>query len=116
MFTFLSLLTRLFSFHLDLTLFVNRMNKEAYRARELANIARRSSEDADQLAADVQRLVFRIVIQLPPEHVSARLTSFHVLRILLNREPTAQDFKDANSDVINLILDAAEQYHSKHAS
>jgi len=89
------------------------MKKEAHRARELANLARRSSEDVDQLAADVQRLVFRIVTQLPPAHVSAHFTHTDVLRTLLNREPTPHDFEDADPDVINLVLDAAEQYHSK---
>jgi hypothetical protein len=102
-------------FHPDLRLSVNHMKKEAYRARELANLARRSSDDADRLAADVQRLVFRIVTQLSPAHVSARFTSIDVLRTLLNREPTTQDFKDADPEVINLVLDAAEQYHSKRA-
>jgi hypothetical protein len=96
-------------------MYVNRLKKETHRARELANVARRASEDVDQLAAEVQRLVFRIVTQLPPAHVSARFTDADVLRVLLNREPTPQDFKDANPDVINLVLDAAEDYHSKRA-
>ncbi|KIM46611.1 hypothetical protein M413DRAFT_23006 [Hebeloma cylindrosporum] len=96
----------------SLQFYLNRLEKAAHHARDMANIASRSSMVVDHLAGEVQRLVLYVASRLPPAPMSSRFTATDIIRALLNRDPTRRDLEQVDPKVIDLVLQVAEYYRS----
>ena len=88
----------------------NHLDNVARNARKLAELTKEAVDTVNSLADDIQAEVFKMVVHLPPSHVSTRFTGVDVLCTILGRKLSRDDAIDV--EMLELAVDILNHHSS----